>query len=50
MLRTKVLQLYRQILRVGQKWEAKDPLKTKEESQYIKEEARAEFRKNKDVS
>jgi len=46
-LRTEVLRLYSRILRVARKWEALDPNETKVERQYLQEEAKSLFRKNK---
>ena len=48
-LRTEVIRLYSRILRVGRKWQAQDPNETKVERQYIQEEAKALFRKNKNL-
>lgn len=45
-LRRQVLSLYRQILRVGRRWEACDPAHTQEERAYILEEAQKLFRAN----
>lgn len=50
MLRLKVLQLYRRIIRVGRDWQALDPSNTIKEREYIQGEARSQFRENKDVS
>lgn len=46
-LRRQVVNLYRQIVRVGRHWEATDPAHTQEERAYILEEARKLFRANK---
>jgi hypothetical protein len=50
MLRQRVLRLYKQILRTGHTWEAKDPKDTQKEREYIKEEARKRFKANKGVN
>jgi len=50
MSRLKVLNLYQRILRTGRNWKAIDPKKTKEEQNYIKEEARQQFKANKNVT
>jgi len=49
-LRTKVLRLYSRILRVGRTWEAQDVNETKVERDYILDEAKLLFRKNKALS
>ena len=38
--RREVLRLYKSILRLGQKWEATDPIETRVEREYIADEAR----------
>ena len=50
--RHKVLSLYRQVLRLGHKWQSVsgNSQNTNEEKQYIMSEARRLFRKNKPVS
>lgn len=40
-----VLQLYKQILRISQTWQAKDTSETDTEREYIKKEAEREFRR-----
>lgn len=45
-LRRQVVSLYRQIIRIGHRWEAKDPANTQEERTYILEEARQLFKAN----
>ena len=47
--RSTVLQLYRNILRTGQQWQAAVPENTDEEQKYIKEEARKLFKQNINV-
>lgn len=49
-LRKDVLSLYRQILGLSRKWEAKNPQDTLKERQYIYNEARTQFRKNKNIN
>jgi len=49
-LRTEVLRLYSRILRVARKWQAQDLNETKVERQYIQDEAKSLFRKNKNLS
>jgi len=49
-LRTEVIRLYSRILRVGRKWQAQDKNETKVERQYIQEEAKSLFRKNKNLT
>jgi len=49
-LRTEVLRLYSRILRVARKWQAQDLNETKVERQYIQDEAKTLFRKNKNLS
>ena len=49
-LRTEVIRLYSRILRVGRKWQAQDKNETKVERQYIQEEAKFLFRKNKNLT
>jgi len=44
--RREVLRLYKSILRLGQKWEAADPIETRVEKEYIMDEARSLFRRN----
>ena len=46
-LRTEVLRLYTRILRVARKWQAQDTNETKVERQYLQDEAKSLFRKNK---
>lgn len=41
-----VLALYKNILRTGQSWQAKDSFQTQLEKDYIQNEARLQFRKN----
>ena len=50
MFRSEVLSLYRRIFRVAQQWQATTITETEAERQYIRDEARKLFRKNKDVS
>ena len=50
MSRREVLELYRRIFRVARQWRAAIPADTEAERQYIKDEARQLFRKNKNVS
>lgn len=49
-LRSRVLSLYRRVLRTGQSWQAQDPKETETEKLYILSEAREVFRANKLVS
>ena len=49
-LRTQVLSLYARIFRVARGWRALDPNETKVEQNYMKEEARSLFRKNKNLA
>jgi len=44
--RRDVLRLYKSILRLGQRWEAADPVETRVEREYIVDEARTLFRRN----
>jgi len=48
-LRQRVLSLYRTALRLGRTWVASDPQETQIERDYIIQEARTLFRKNKHV-
>ena len=48
--RKEVLKVYRRALKLAKSWEAADAGKTLKERDFIKEEARTLFRKNKDVS
>ena len=41
--RREVLRLYKSILRLGQRWEAADPVETRVEREYIVDEARLKF-------
>jgi len=45
-LRRDVLQLYKKILRLGLRWESVEPIQTKVEREYLREEARTLFRRN----
>ena len=38
--RREVLRLYKSIMRLGQRWEAADPIETRVEREYIVDEAR----------
>ena len=38
--RREVLRLYKNIMRLGQRWEAADPIETRVEREYIVDEAR----------
>eukprot|EP00092_Neocalanus_flemingeri_P012611 GFUD01013592.1.p1 GENE.GFUD01013592.1~~GFUD01013592.1.p1 ORF type:complete len:127 (-),score=26.47 GFUD01013592.1:56-436(-) len=49
-LRTEVIRLYSRILKVGRKWQAQDINETKVERDYILEEAKLLFRKNKNLT
>ena len=49
-LRERVLSLYRTALRLGRTWVASDPHETQKERDYIVQEARTLFRKNKHVN
>jgi len=40
------LKLYKSIMRLGQRWEAADPIETRVEREYIVDEARTLFRRN----
>ena len=44
--KSEILGLYRKILRLGQTWEAKNPVNNQYERSFIKEEARTLFHKN----
>lgn len=49
-IRSRVLQLYKRIIKLSHTWEASNhPLKTSEERLYIRNEARELFRKNQHV-
>ena len=48
-LRREVLGKYREILRVANTWKAIEEAQTEAERQYIREEARRLFRKNREV-
>ncbi|CAD5205487.1 unnamed protein product [Bursaphelenchus okinawaensis] len=50
MQRIRVLRLFKQILRTGRTWEAKEAEKTSEQKVYIRNEAFKRFRENKNVS
>lgn len=50
MFRSEVLSLYRRIFRVARQWQATTAADTEAERQYIKDEARKLFHKNKEVS
>ena len=45
----RVLQLYRQILRLARTWNALQPEETPTERAYIRQEARRQFRENAEV-
>ena len=48
--RTRVLQLYKRIIKLSQTWQAIDhPAKTSDERLYIRNEARELFRQNRHV-
>jgi len=47
--RREVLRLYKNIMRLGQSWEAADPIETRVEREYIADEARTLFRRNMHV-
>jgi hypothetical protein len=50
LIRLRVLQLYKRIIKLSQTWQAIDhPSKTPEEQLYIRNEARELFRKNRNV-
>ncbi|ESN93298.1 hypothetical protein HELRODRAFT_88926 [Helobdella robusta] len=49
-LRSQVLPLYRRAINLSKTWQAVDPTKTEYERQYIKNEARTLFRKNKNLT
>jgi len=49
-LRTQVLGLYARIFRIARNWQAQDMNETKVERNYIEDEARELFRKNKDLA
>ncbi|CAL4065882.1 unnamed protein product, partial [Meganyctiphanes norvegica] len=49
-LRTKVLSLYRSVVRLSKTWEAKESWKTDAERQYIITEAQELFRANKKIT
>ena len=49
-LRTDVLRLYSRIFRVARAWRAQDRNETKVEQNYMKEEARVLFRRNKNLT
>jgi S-adenosylmethionine:tRNA-ribosyltransferase-isomerase (queuine synthetase) len=48
-LQTQVIRLYSRILKVGRSWQAQDKNETKVERQYIQDEAKLLFRKNKNL-
>jgi hypothetical protein len=48
-VRQRVLSVYRNIVRLGRRWEAIDPTETAKEREYIINEARTLFRKNKNL-
>ena len=49
-MRTEVLRLYSRIFRVARGWRAQDQNETKVEQNYMKEEARVLFRRNKNLT
>ncbi|XP_029191774.2 LYR motif containing protein 1-like isoform X2 [Acropora millepora] len=50
MFRQDVLSLYRRIFRISRQWEAVMPTNTEKERQYIQEEARKLFHRNKTIT
>lgn len=50
MFRSEVLSLYRRIFRLARQWQATTAADTEAERQYIRDEARKLFHKNKKVS
>ena len=50
MFRSEVLSLYRRIFRLARQWQATTAVDTEAERQYIRDEARKLFHKNKEVS
>ncbi|CAI4227891.1 unnamed protein product [Auanema sp. JU1783] len=48
--RQKVIQLYKQVLKLGKTWKAQDPTKTSAEREHILSEAREKFRANKNIN
>ena len=50
MFRSDVLSLYRRIFRLARQWQATTAADTEAERQYIRDEARKLFHKNKKVS
>jgi len=50
MYRREVLSLYRRIFRIARQWQATAPADTETEKQYIREEARKLFHRNKDIT
>ena len=50
MFRSEVLSLYRRIFRLARQWQATTTADTEAERQYIRDEARKLFHKNKNVS
>ena len=50
MFRSEVLSLYRRIFRLARQWQAATTADTEAERQYIRDEARKLFHKNKKVS
>ena len=50
MFRSEVLSLYRRIFRLARQWQATTTADTEAERQYIRDEARKLFHKNKKVS
>ena len=50
MFRSEVLSLYRRIFRLARQWQATTAAESEAERQYIRDEARKLFHKNKKVS
>ena len=50
MFKRDVLSLCRRIFRIARQWEAAVPAETEKERQYIRDEARQLFHRNKEVS
>jgi len=49
LMKPEVLRLYKRILRLGQSWCAINPSNTNEEREFIKQEARTRFHRNKHI-